>query len=181
MEWSTYADVWALAVTFYELLTGNSLFEDEPTFDVALDHSCPSAFPKEVFAAIRSIIGGNGQETAPDQYVQLFELANAPTVTKQLPDALAAKYNLSSKRQKTLVLALLNLPRLDQPRAKKPVVRDYYQSRGLPLPGTELDKFIPVYSQLKSKNVVRYTKPKKGKVILTDEFIADFEEFRESK
>ena len=181
MEWTTYADVWALAVTFYELLTSSPLFKDETSFDVTLDRPCPSGFPKSTFEAIESVIRGGGQDSTPDHYTALFKLDDAPTAVNELPDALAAKYRISSARQKTLVLAMLNLPRLDQPRARKPIVRLYYQSLGVPLPGTELDKFMQVYSQLKSRNVVRYTKPKKGKVLLTDEFVADFEEYMESQ
>ena len=179
MEWSVYADVWALAVTFYELVTGKPLFEDETNFDVELSCPCPAGFPKPVFAAIESVIRGGGQEASPSDYMQLFKLNEARTSTDQLPEALAQKYGITSKRQKTLVLAHLNLSRMDQPRAKTAVINEYYKTRGLPLSQDERKRYVAVYSPLKKMGVVRYTKPVKGKVVLTDEFIADFEQHQD--
>ena len=175
MEWSTYADVWALAVTFYELLSGKILFDGNTTLDVELGDACPSGFPIATFGAVKSIIAGGGTDVSPDHYTELFCLDKQSSNTNQIPDELVEKYNLTSVRQKTLVLALLNMPKLDQPRSKKVVINSYYTSRGFPISGSERDKFLAVYSQLKKKKIVRYTKPVKGKVVLTNEFIADFE------
>ena len=136
MEWSTYADLWALAVTFYELLIGRGLFDQEATFDIDLDARCPSGFPQPTFEALKSVIKGGGQEAQPEQYLELFQLDNKATGVESIPEELAAKYNLTSPRQKTLVLAMLNMPKLSQPRAKKAVINSYYKHRGLPLSGT---------------------------------------------
>ena len=59
-QWTRFADLWALAASFYEVIVGRLLFERETSFDADLTvDSCPDGFPEPTFAALQEIIRGN--------------------------------------------------------------------------------------------------------------------------
>ena len=128
--WSPFADVWALALTFYELLTGaaEATFprgEGEETltrFEFEPQPCVVENFPRETFNALVKILQGAGlntdvaysfdtwcEDSEPEEYEKLFCLSAQPEVYDTLPERLREEYGISSKNQVSITLALLNL------------------------------------------------------------------------
>jgi serine/threonine protein kinase len=86
--WTTYADVWATAVTFYELITQREspLFaHSDPRFEVELTDSCPSDFPKSTFNAICNIIRGSGFGDSEYERIQPGRVIRGEDTVSHLP------------------------------------------------------------------------------------------------
>ena len=169
MRWSTYADIWALAVTFYEVLTSRRLFKGETSFDVGLDGACPTGCPPPTFDALRNIIHGAGRDAEPDGYHQLFSLIEVDRALRDLPNEVLERYNLTSLNQRFLALALANVVDRRKPRSKDVIIRTALHAAKRPASAGAMKKLKPVFSQLKSRGVVEYRG--KNKAVLTEAFV----------
>lgn len=178
-EWMPYADIWALAASFYELLVGRMLFEDQTSFKIEIPDDCPAGFPEATFSALKAIIRVCGQGSTPAEYEALFQLDTLADKPNRLPHELIDKYGLTSRRQQTLVLAVLNLPRIDQPRSKDVTIQSYFRDQNMSLPGDEKRRYRATFSQLKSQGVVVYAGVRQAKAVLTPAFLQDYREFHE--
>jgi serine/threonine protein kinase len=170
-RWTAFADLWALAVTFYEALTGAPLFQSSGRFDVELDRDCVKGFPQVTFEKIKAIIQGNvDHETPVEQYHELFGTSEGPAVLNEIPSELAERFSITSKRQTFLTLAMLNHHKMDQLRSKSVIIREALYASNQPAGQDAMRRYRAVFSQLKSTGVVEYGGKANKKAMLTQTF-----------
>jgi serine/threonine protein kinase len=173
MKWDNYADVWALALSFYELLTLREVFEITTSYEIQLDESCPKGFPEKTFQALKDIIHGSGQGCTADDYKKLFCIEEAVKVITEIPNDIAEKYSITSLNQKFLTLTLLNLPDPRKHKSKDAIVREALRNAGLPAGKDVMKKLRAVFSQLKTRGVLEYSGKGFKKAVLINEFLED--------
>lgn len=172
MRWSRFADLWALAVTFYEVITGRPLFDHETSFDVHLEDSCPVGFPPRTFEALKAVIRGKGQDLATDQdrYHEMFRTDEKPTSWVEIPTLVAEQFKLTSRNQHFLTLALMNQVDSAGFRSKNAIIREGLRQANRPASEEAVKKLRAVYSQLKSRGVVDYGHTGGSAARLTEDF-----------
>ena len=173
-QWSAYADVWALALSFYELITGTDVFDVETCFSVTLDHPPKVKVADRLLAGVTAIIGGGGQDTPPEGYRELFGLPDRASRGDTLPQALIDEFRVTSKNQQFLCLAMLSRDKPDGPVSKNVIVTEALRAANLPAGRVACEKLRAVFSQLKARGVVEYSGKRSAKARLTDDFIAAF-------
>lgn len=171
-EWTRFADVWALAVSFYEALTGRELFQGASSFDIDLSADLPPAgFPGATFSALKRIIGGEGRDTGPDEYQRLFALEAPRPAWVKIPPAVRESFGLTSKNQVFLTLAMMNRPDPRKPTSKNGIVTEALHAAGRPAGAEASFGLRAVFSQLKAKGVVEYFGKGQAKAALTATFV----------
>jgi serine/threonine protein kinase len=168
--WSAYADVWALALSFYELTTGAEVFADRTSFGVQLDHQRRVAVPDIVFEAVKLIIAGGGQDVPPDRYSELFGLGRLPVAHRPIPDAVLAAFRVTSRNQTFLLRSLFDSldPRVAV--SKSVLVRSALRNAGLPGSAAVISRLLAVFTELKARGVVEYAGKGGSKARLTEAF-----------
>ena len=168
-RWSRFADVWALAVSFYEVLVGRFLWEHDPTFSVDLSKDiCPDGFPAQTFAALQEVIRGQaGRDAEPEDYRSLFRLESRRKVWTELPKEVVEEFSITSRNQRFLTLAMLNQADPTRPTSKNVIVANALRNAGLPAAASQVEKLRRVFSQLKSRAVVQYAGKGGKKAVLT--------------
>jgi len=170
-RWTNYADLWALAVTFYEVLVGRPLFEEETSFDVDLSDPCPKGLPKQTFDCLKAIIRGEGQEDLEvNRYHELFGTKVQLTSWSEVPAHLASEFSISSKNQHFLTLAMMNQADPAKLRSKNELLKEALYGAGLPAGANQLKRLRGVFSQLKSLDVVEYGGKGNKRARLTEVF-----------
>lgn len=171
MRWTNFADLWALAVTFYEVLTQHELFQEKTTFDVGLDRACPPGFPPRTFEALKAVILGRGRDVEdPARYHELFATDEHSKRWTEIPEAIATTFNITSRNQHFLTLGMMNQPDPRSLRSKSALSREALHGAGLPAGAETVKKLRAVYSQLKSRGVVEYGHKADRSARLTEEF-----------
>ena len=173
MRWDYYADVWALALSFYELLTLREIYESTTSYEIQLDESCPRGFPERTFKALKDIIHGAGQDCAADDYKILFCVEETVTEITGIPNDIAEKYSITSSNQNFLTLAMLNLTDPRKHKSKDVIVREALRSAGLPAGKEAIKKLRAVFSQLKTRGVLEYSGKGFKKAVLSNVFLED--------
>ena len=173
MRWDYYGDVWALALSFYELLTFREVYENTTSFKVSLEEVCPANFPEKTFEALKDIILGAGQECSVDDYKGLFCVEQSVQGSIEIPQLILEKYGITSQNQKFLLSFLLNQLNPRTPKAKDVITRDALRNAGLPAGKDAMKKLKAVFSQLKSKGILDYSGKNKKKVVLIDNFLKE--------
>lgn len=171
--WTFYADLWALTLSFYEILTRREVFEFSTSFDIELDDICPPGFPEKTFNALKGIIQGAGKNVEINQIKELFKLEKSESKWKITPKPVCEKYSISSRNQKFITLHLMNQSSYTTPRSKKVILSEALKQSGLPAGTDAMKKLRPVLSQLKKKMVIEYTGKGNQKVVLSQIFIED--------
>lgn len=173
--WTWFADVWALALTFYEVLTKREVFAEKTAFDVALADPCPTSFPAGTFSALKMIIRGEGDDSsAPADYRGLFGLPSRASVNPILPAAVAEEYGITSRNQQFLTEAMLRRDP-STPRSKDVIVRSALHAANRPAGADMMRKLRAVFSQLKAREVVEYFGKGSKKARLTERFLGAIE------
>ena len=176
--WSNFADRWALAVSFYELLTREFLFENVSDFGVSLEGAPPSGFPHRTFDALKRIIrGGNAVKNVDlDDYHDAFGLPKPRQTLRDLPAEVREQWKITSKNQLVMVLQLLNQPDRTAARSRTAVAREALRERNRPARAAVLQSLANAAYDLKKKGIVEYRgSAKKKKIALTEAFARDVE------
>ncbi len=169
--WSPHSDVWALALTFYEVLVCREIFDRKTAFDVDLSgDECPPGFPAGVFGAIQGIIQGRGTDGEfAEGYRKLFDVESLDRAEIELSEEVAREFGVGSRNQRFLTLAMLNFDP-EQPRSKDVILRHALHQSGRPASANEMRKLRPVFSQLKASGVLEYKGKGNKKAMLTEGF-----------
>jgi len=175
MRWDYYGDVWALALSFYELITFREVFEKNTSYEVSLEEACPPNFPEYTFQALKDIIHGAGQECSADDYKSLFCVEQTAKGFIEIPQGILENYNISSQNQKFLTSFMVNQLYPRKPKSKDAITRDALRNASLPASKDAMNKLKPVFSQLKSKGVLGYSGKGKKKAVLVDNFLNDLQ------
>lgn len=175
-EWTRYADIWALAVSWYELITQNRLFNftDAPKFVVPNKSDAVIDIPENMVGAICNIINGEGQDTTPECYRSLFSIPHQTSKIAEIPEEIQKHFNITSRNQQFLTLAMLNQENPRVPRSKNVLIKSALHERNLPAGSDAVKKMRRVFSELKSRKIIIYTGKGSSKAVLTDEFTQMF-------
>lgn len=177
-RWSPLADIWSLAVTFYELLTRTFLFIGEaPSYEVELAATPVVPFPAVTFSRLCEIIHGEAHTliSEPQNYGNLFALPRTDQVVRDLPQSVCVDYGITSVNQRFVVIYMLTFAE-NTPRSRKTIVREALIMANMPAGADVVDELLPVFYQLKRKGIIEYHgQARSKKVALTDAFLRDFE------
>jgi serine/threonine protein kinase len=169
-SWTPYADLWALALSFYELLAQREIFDYSTSFDPDLNDDCPKGFPENTFIALKDIIQGEGQNVEINQIKSLFKLDEPISNWTEIPETLCKEFNISSRNQKFLTLYLMNQLDSNIPQSKNVILAGALKEAGLPAGQEAMRRLRPVFSQLKTKGVIDYTGKGNQKVLFANVF-----------
>jgi serine/threonine protein kinase len=147
--WSPYADLYGLAVTTLEALTGE--YPLTPDGDFADKRYSFSGNPKleTIFKAALAIIR-SGPTNIDGHYLTLFDLADESEKITELPSALVTQFNISKGYMTFLVLDMINDPR---PRSRNQWVLGALRSRNIPGNKTNKGSMSATVSRLKSAGI----------------------------
>jgi len=177
MRWTYNADAWALAVSFYEVLALEYVFDTSTSYDAAvLDVKCPAGFPENTFERLKAIINGEGRDGDIDDLYEFFGVRE-DIKRSEIPSALAEKFDITSKNQHFVTLHFIGLPDPTMPKSKIVVLKDALHDAGLSAAAKTLDTLKGVLSQLKGKGVLEYSGKGNKKIMMAKAFMDELNKY----
>jgi serine/threonine protein kinase len=175
-KWMPYADIWALALSFYELLTKEEVFADDTSFDVELNGKYDKVFPLETFSALVNIIKGHGQDVEIGDYLDLFKIPLERTMEERyIPQKILDGYSITNIREKFLIIAMAYADDPTIAVSKNVIIKKELTRRSLGAPTKEMTLYKNTFSALNRKNITENRG--KNASVLTEEFLLSFNKY----
>lgn len=168
--WSNFSDIYSLAISFVEMITGIHPFHENdgiPTLDIKVELNTEiKGITSNTRNKLQKVLNHDVEWEGIQDYAAWFELTREVEIT--IPNEIKEKWNISDGYMvKVLKTMLTDL----QPHSRTVIVQKTLRSNGIPGNKTNRSSVGSTISSLKKNNIVEEA----GKKIkLTKEFIIDW-------